>query len=38
VVERMGRAAREHAMANFTWDKVARDCLRDYQELGRGPA
>lgn len=36
VAERMGQAAREHALANFTWDKVARDCLRAYEEMGRG--
>lgn len=33
VAERMGKAAREHALANFTWEKVALDCLRHYQEL-----
>ncbi len=34
VAIRMGKAAREHALANFTWDKVARDCLRHYEEMG----
>ncbi|HEX9017281.1 MAG TPA: glycosyltransferase family 4 protein, partial [Chloroflexota bacterium] len=33
VAARMGRNAREHALANFTWDKVARDSLRHYQEM-----
>jgi glycosyltransferase involved in cell wall biosynthesis len=36
VVERMGRAAREHAMANFTWDRIAQHCLREYEQLGAG--
>lgn len=33
LVERMGRAAREHALANFTWDRVARTCLQAYEDL-----
>lgn len=36
VAGRMGKAAREHALRNFTWDKVARDCLRHYEEMRRG--
>lgn len=35
VVERMGRAAREHALENFTWDQVARKCLQAYEEMSR---
>lgn len=34
VAERMGKAAREHALQNFTWDKVARECLVHYEEMG----
>jgi glycosyltransferase involved in cell wall biosynthesis len=36
--ETLGRAGRKRALANFTWDKVARTMLRCYQELsGVGP-
>jgi len=35
VVARMGHAAREHALANFTWEKVALACLEAYREMGR---
>jgi len=33
LVERMGKAAREHVLANFTWDRVAKSCLQAYREL-----
>ena len=31
--EKMGRAGRERALANFTWARVAETMLRRYQEL-----
>jgi glycosyltransferase involved in cell wall biosynthesis len=31
--ETMGRAGRERALANFTWDRVAKTMLARYQEL-----
>jgi glycosyltransferase involved in cell wall biosynthesis len=33
--EKMGRAGRERALANFTWDKVADTMFRRYQLLSR---
>jgi glycosyltransferase involved in cell wall biosynthesis len=33
--EKMGRAGRERALANFTWDRVAETMLTRYQELSR---
>ena len=35
VVARMGQAARQHAMDHFTWDRVALNCLKAYEEMGR---
>ncbi|MHB1162385.1 MAG: glycosyltransferase family 4 protein [Chloroflexota bacterium] len=35
VAARMGQAAREHALANFTWDRVALTCLKAYEEMRR---
>lgn len=35
VVERMGRAARAQAVAEFTWTAVAQRALRAYDEFGR---